>query len=65
MNTEMKPEFGSRKSVVGRRRSAVVWLTVGAGMAAFCGCAVGPDYERPVVDTPSAFRAAEASTTDH
>ncbi|ALK96549.1 RND transporter [Massilia sp. WF1] len=30
------------------------WLLLGAGLLA--GCAVGPDYKRPAVDAPQAFR---------
>jgi multidrug efflux system outer membrane protein len=33
-------------------------------LAALAGCAVGPNYQRPVVDTPAAFRAAATSTND-
>src|SRR5262245_24802011 len=29
-----------------------------------CGCALGPDYERPVVDTPQTYRYAEAEARD-
>jgi NodT family efflux transporter outer membrane factor (OMF) lipoprotein len=28
------------------------------GLAALCGCAVGPDYKRPDVETPKAFKEA-------
>ncbi len=31
-------------------------------LAALAGCAVGPDYKRPAVDTPAAYRAAESDT---
>jgi outer membrane protein, multidrug efflux system len=38
-------------------------LALGA-MSLAAGCAVGPNYKRPVVDTPSAFRPAESDTRD-
>jgi multidrug efflux system outer membrane protein len=31
---------------------------------AIAGCAVGPDYERPAVDTPATFRGASSDTRD-
>jgi multidrug efflux system outer membrane protein len=31
-------------------------------LAALAGCAVGPDYKRPVVDSPGAFRRAASDT---
>lgn len=31
-------------------------------LAALAGCAVGPDYQRPTVDTPTAFRLAATDT---
>ena len=39
--------------------AAGIWCAV---MAFFAGCAVGPDYKRPAVDTPSAFRRAASDT---
>jgi multidrug efflux system outer membrane protein len=33
-------------------------------LAALVGCAVGPNYKRPAMDTPAAFRAAASDTTD-
>jgi multidrug efflux system outer membrane protein len=37
-----------------------VWVV--AGLAALAGgCTVGPNYKRPVVDTPAAYRSAEAN----
>ena len=31
-------------------------------VAALAGCAVGPDYKRPAVDTPAAYRTASSAT---
>ena len=31
-------------------------------LAALAGCAVGPDYKRPVVDTPPSYRPASDAT---
>ena len=33
-------------------------------VVALAGCAVGPNYQRPAMDTPSEFRAAASETTD-
>ena len=33
-------------------------------IAALAGCAVGPNYQRPALDTPSTFRAAATETVD-
>jgi outer membrane protein, multidrug efflux system len=33
-------------------------------LAVLVGCAVGPNYQRPAVDTPASFRAAATSTND-
>jgi outer membrane protein, multidrug efflux system len=33
-------------------------------MVALAGCSVGPVYQRPALDTPSAFRAASTGTVD-
>lgn len=38
-----------------RRRFAVACLS----LALLAGCAVGPNYERPVVDTPESYRTAD------
>ena len=32
--------------------------------AALAGCAVGPDYQRPALDTPATFRASATETAD-
>lgn len=37
---------------------SLVSLVLSACCACFAGCAVGPDYHRPAVDTPSTFRFA-------
>jgi NodT family efflux transporter outer membrane factor (OMF) lipoprotein len=54
----MKPEAKSQKSEVrsGKvlRAMWILWL----GGAFLGGCAVGPDYKRPAVDTPAAYRIA-------
>ena len=36
------------------------WLLCGAGL--FAGCAVGPNYKRPVINSPAAFRVEEEAT---
>lgn len=37
-----------------RRLPCLRWLLLGAGLLA--GCTVGPDYQRPAIDMPQAFR---------
>src|ERR1043165_4943497 len=34
----------------------------GVSLALLAGCAVGPDYKRPVVDTPASYRTAGSDT---
>ncbi|HKV64631.1 MAG TPA: efflux transporter outer membrane subunit [Candidatus Acidoferrum sp.] len=36
-------------------------LLCAATFAMFCGCAVGPKYQRPKIDAPAAFRGAEGA----
>lgn len=45
-------------------RSRLVWIAVLVGIIS--GCTLGPRYERPRIDTPSAYRGAdgESSATD-
>ena len=38
------------------------WLQPGAVALFLAGCAVGPDYKRPAVNTPTAFRTAASDT---
>jgi multidrug efflux system outer membrane protein len=35
---------------------------LGAGLVLLAGCAAGPDYQRPAVDSPGAFRRAASDT---
>lgn len=60
----MKAESGKQNSE-GRSWQSIcaraVWCI---GLALLAGCAVGPDYQRPAVDTPSAFRPAESDQGD-
>ncbi|MFZ0828590.1 MAG: efflux transporter outer membrane subunit [Verrucomicrobiia bacterium] len=42
-------------------KAAYLWLVV---LAVFTGCAVGPNYKRPAVQTPEGFRFAESQTTN-
>jgi len=39
--------------------ASVLYLVL---LAALAGCAVGPDYKRPTVDTPTAYRTSTAET---
>src|SRR5207248_7650356 len=45
-----------------RCRGHVYWALVLGGVIWFAGCAVGPDYKRPVVVSPSVFRGDGAPT---
>lgn len=53
------PDFGLRISSAPFAAPVLLLL-----LAALAGCAVGPNYQRPKTDTPSAFRAAATSTND-
>src|SRR5215831_9386913 len=38
------------------------WARLSLLVAIFAGCAVGPDYKRPVIDSPPAFRSESQGT---
>ncbi|SHI34993.1 efflux transporter outer membrane subunit [Pollutimonas bauzanensis] len=42
-------------------KSLRISLALGAALLALAGCAVGPQYQRPPVDTPAAFKEASLS----
>ena len=42
-----------------RRRGCACALSLLCGAGLFAGCAVGPNYKRPPIDSPSAFRGDE------
>lgn len=60
----MNSEARSQKPEVGMRFTTVAGGTLAAFLAMLAGCAVGPDYQRPALDTPAAFRASSGATTD-
>jgi multidrug efflux system outer membrane protein len=43
------------------RASMRRFASLGFVIAFWSGCAVGPDYERPIVDTPDSYRRAESA----
>jgi len=46
-------------------RAAVIWtLVIAFGSLFLAGCAVGPDYHRPPVNTPPAFRGGRPAATN-
>jgi outer membrane protein, multidrug efflux system len=54
-----------RTSDLGFRMSSVAPLAAALGLvflAALAGCAVGPNYQRPAVDAPAAYRTSPADT---
>ena len=60
----MKSEIRNPKSQVVQISNAapiasVLFLVL---VAALAGCAVGPNYKRPALDTPAAYRTAETDT---
>jgi len=62
----MKPAIRSPKSEVGQISSAapaasILLLAIVAGLV---GCAVGPNYQRPVVDMPARYRFAPTEATN-
>lgn len=58
----MKAEVGSRKAEVRMRATACASVVLGVTLALLAGCAVGPDYERPAVNTPAGYRTASPDT---
>ena len=60
----MKSKVQSPKSKVFQAvgGGVVVSLLAGAFCAVVAGCAVGPDYKRPGVNAPAAYRTAESDT---
>ena len=60
----MKPEVRSQKPVIRTGTATCALAAVCVGMAFLGGCAVGPDYQRPALDTPSAFRTAQSDARD-
>jgi multidrug efflux system outer membrane protein len=60
----MNSEARNQQPDIGMRFTTVVGGTLAALLAALAGCAVGPDYQRPALDTPATFRASSGSTTD-
>jgi multidrug efflux system outer membrane protein len=46
----------------GRKDKALTRLKIFLCLAFLSGCAVGPDYKRPTVDTPAEFRTAASDT---
>ena len=53
----MRDHMGNRKVQTG-----AVGVAVAIVICVFVSCAVGPDYKRPTVDAPSAFRTAASDT---
>ncbi len=45
-----------------RNSCPVCWTAVICAMALFASCAVGPNYQRPVINSPAAFRGDHAPT---
>lgn len=58
----MKAERRRRKAEGSRERAARHWVVAGLGLAWLGGCAVGPDYHRPPVNSPAAYRTAASDT---
>jgi multidrug efflux system outer membrane protein len=49
-------------SLPSHRRKSVCLLFISVGAAWLAGCAVGPNYRRPPVDSPAVFRGDSAAT---
>ena len=70
-SADSRPEFwlslSRRGPLCVLQRTGAVWGALGVLlvlMVALAGCSVGPDYQRPALDTPSAFRASSTGTVD-
>src|SRR5215831_11715392 len=46
-----------------RPRKRAISLAISIGCTALYGCAVGPNYRRPAVDSPGNFRSAPSAMT--
>jgi len=55
-------EFPSTFDLRTSSAAPVAFLVSLALVAALAGCAVGPDYKRPAVNAPAAYRTAESDT---
>jgi outer membrane protein, multidrug efflux system len=63
VKTSFKILNSSSRPNTERRSQVVVGLSLACVLAALiAGCAVGPDYKRPRVETPAAYRTAETDT---
>lgn len=60
----MNSEVRIQKLEVGSRQFAGALAGICSGLALLAGCAVGPDYQRPTVEEPNAYRAATAAGTN-
>lgn len=58
----MNADIRNQKSEVRGRQLVCVLTIVCLGIALLAGCAVGPDYKRPTVDSPDTFRRAASDT---
>jgi outer membrane protein, multidrug efflux system len=56
----MNPEIRTQKSEVSSGKVTCILVGLGWGLAFLSGCAVGPDYKRPALNTPAAYRAASS-----
>jgi multidrug efflux system outer membrane protein len=52
----VKPESGPS------RGAALTVVPLSCALAVLCSCAVGPNYKRPAVDAPAAYRRAATDT---
>ncbi len=55
-------DFGFRIFSAASKSSFLYCLLAALGVAALAGCAVGPDYKRPQVDSPGTYRRAASDT---
>ena len=51
-----------RDTIMNDLRKRIQWLMLCAAVAMFSGCAVGPDFKEPVVETPDTYRTQVMST---
>jgi multidrug efflux system outer membrane protein len=60
----MKAECRRLNAEVKSKKLTCVGMGLCLGMAWLGGCAVGPNYQRPAVDTPAVFRTAASDSGD-
>jgi len=60
----MNSDVRTQKTTVDHGKASALPAVLCVGLALLGGCAVGPNYQRPAMDTPASFRTAGSDTND-